>query len=62
MNTIFHPVNPVSDRNLFIFKVTVFIKRAKYEYIPYCMLPSAYSRVNPQAEVAPVASALQVCG
>jgi len=27
-----NPVNPVLDRNMFLFKVTVFIKRAKYEY------------------------------
>jgi len=33
MNNVFRPVNPVSDRNMFIFKVTVYITRgAKYEY------------------------------
>jgi len=31
MNTIFRPVNPVLDRNMDIFKVTAFIKWAKYE-------------------------------
>jgi len=31
MNTIFRLVNPVLDRNMLIFKVTVFLKRAKYE-------------------------------
>jgi len=31
MNTIFRLVNPVFDRNMFIFKVTVFINRAEYE-------------------------------
>jgi len=31
MNTIFRLVNPVLDRNMFIFEVTVFIKRAKYQ-------------------------------
>jgi len=31
MNTAFRPVNPVLDRNMFIFKVTVFINRAIYE-------------------------------
>jgi len=40
MNTVFRPVNPVLDRNMFIFKVTVFINRAKYEYF---VLRSAYS-------------------
>jgi len=32
MNSIFRLVNPVLDRNNFIFKVIVFIKQAKYEY------------------------------
>jgi len=31
MNNVFRLVNPVLDRNMFTFKVTVFIKRAKYE-------------------------------
>jgi len=31
MNHVFRPVNPVFDRTMFIFKVTVFINRAKYE-------------------------------
>jgi len=31
MNTVFGPVNPVLDRNMFIFKVTVFINRATYK-------------------------------
>ena len=31
MNNVFCLVNPVLDRNMFIFKVIVFIKRAKYE-------------------------------
>ena len=31
MNTVFRLVNPVFDRNMFIIKVTVFIKQAKYE-------------------------------
>jgi len=31
MNTVFRLVNPVLDRNMYIFKVSVFIKRAKYE-------------------------------
>jgi len=31
MSTVFRPVNPVLDRNMFTFKVTVFINRAKYE-------------------------------
>jgi len=31
MNMIFYLVNPLLDRNMFIFKVTVFIKRAKCE-------------------------------
>ena len=34
MNNVFRPVNPVLDRNMFIFKVTVFRRRAKYEYNP----------------------------
>jgi len=31
MNHVFRLVNPVLDRNMFIFKVSLFIKRAKYE-------------------------------
>ena len=31
MNNVFRLVNPVFDMDMFIFKVTVFIKRAKYE-------------------------------
>ena len=31
MNNIFRLVNPALDRNMFIFKVTVFMKQAKYE-------------------------------
>jgi len=31
MNTVFRMVNPVYDRNPYMFKVYVFIKRAKYE-------------------------------
>jgi len=31
MNNIFRLVNPVLDRNMFICKVTIFIKLAKYE-------------------------------
>ena len=31
MNKVFRLVKPVFDRNMFIFKVTVFIKQAKYE-------------------------------
>jgi len=31
MNHVFRLLNPVIDRNMFIFKVTVFTKRAKYE-------------------------------
>jgi len=31
MNNIFRLVNPIFDRNMLIFKGTVFIKRAKYE-------------------------------
>jgi len=29
MNTVFRPANPVLNRNMFIFKVTVFLNRAK---------------------------------
>ena len=32
MNNVFHLVNPVLDRNMFIFKVTVIMFRAKHEY------------------------------
>jgi len=32
MNTIFRLVNPVVDRNMCIFKVSLFIKRAKLQY------------------------------
>jgi len=41
MNTIFRPVNPVLDRNIFIFKVTVSMKRADYESntVVYSWLP-----------------------
>jgi len=40
MKTVFRPVNPVLDRNMFIFKVTVFVDRAKYEWntVFYCPL------------------------
>jgi len=31
MNNVFRLVNPVLDRNIFICKVTVGIKRVKYE-------------------------------
>jgi len=31
MNHVFRPLYPVLDRNMFIFKVTVFMHRAKYE-------------------------------
>jgi len=31
MNNVFRLVNPGLDRNVFIFRVTVFIKRAKHE-------------------------------
>jgi len=31
MNHVFRLLNPVLDRNMFIFKATGFIKRAKYE-------------------------------
>jgi len=31
MNTVFRLMNPVLDRNMFIFEGTVFIKWAKYE-------------------------------
>jgi len=31
MNHVFRLVNPELDRNMHIFKVTAFIKRAKYE-------------------------------
>jgi len=31
MNKVFRLVHPVLDRNMFIFKVTVFIKQAKHE-------------------------------
>jgi len=31
MNTVFRLVNPVLDGNMFIFKVIVFINRAKCE-------------------------------
>jgi len=31
MNTVFPLVNPVLDRNMHIFKVTVFIKQAECE-------------------------------
>jgi len=31
MNNVFRLVNPAFDRKMFIFKVTVFIKRAKSE-------------------------------
>jgi len=34
MNNVVRPVNPVLDRNMFIFKVTVCIKPAKYESDP----------------------------
>jgi len=34
MNTVFRLVNPLLDRNMFIFKLTVFIERAKYESNP----------------------------
>jgi len=30
-NNVFRLVNPVSDRSMFIFKVTVFMTRAGYE-------------------------------
>jgi len=32
MNNVFRAVNPALDGNMFIFKVTVFINRAKYEW------------------------------
>jgi len=32
MNNIFRLVNPALDRDMYIFKVTVFIKRTKFEY------------------------------
>jgi len=31
MNIVFRPVNPVLDKKMYIFKVTVFINWAKYE-------------------------------
>ena len=31
MNTVFRLVNPVLDRNMYIFKTIVFIKQARYE-------------------------------
>jgi len=31
MNNVFRLVKPVLDKNMYIFKVTVFIKRATYE-------------------------------
>jgi len=31
MNHLFRLVKPVLDRNVFIFKVSVFMKRARYE-------------------------------
>jgi len=34
MKNVFRLVNPVVDRKVYIFKVTVFIKRAKYELNP----------------------------
>jgi len=34
MNNVLRPVNFVLDRTMFIFKVTVFINRAKYEWNP----------------------------
>ena len=43
MNTVFRLVNPVLHRNMFIFKVTVFINGLKLYIIPYYMLLSAYS-------------------
>jgi len=43
VNTVFHLVNPVLDRNMFIFKVTVFINGLNVNRIPYFSLRSAYS-------------------
>jgi len=43
MYNVFRLVNPVLDRNKHIFKVTVFIKRANMNRIPYSILCSAYS-------------------
>jgi len=31
MNNVFRLVNPVLDRNMFILKMTIFIKRVEYE-------------------------------
>jgi len=31
MNNVFRRLNPVLDRNMYIFKITLFINRAKYE-------------------------------
>jgi len=44
MNYVFRLVNPVLDRNLFIFTVTVFIKRAEYEYNTVFHSSLMYSR------------------
>jgi len=34
MIDVFRPVNPVSDRNMFTFKITLFINRAENEWTP----------------------------
>jgi len=43
MNNAFRLVNPVLDRIMYIFKVTVFINGLNMNRIPYFILPSAYS-------------------
>jgi len=51
MSNVFRPVNPVSDRNMFIFKGSVFIKRAEYEQNLVCYASLRLfnmQRVNPQ--------------
>jgi len=42
MNNVFRPVNPVFDRNMFIFQVTAFRNQAEYEknivfFSPLCV-------------------------
>jgi len=43
MNNVFRLVNPVYDRNPYIFKVDVFTKQVKYEENTVFLLRPAYS-------------------
>jgi len=42
VNTVIRLVNPVSDRIMYISKVTVFIKWLNMNRMPYVILRSAY--------------------